>query len=88
MIKIKEISIYNKYGRFFKKIIIIIIISLFIIINYYRKIIYKNINENKYDLVLPISKRDLNFFLQNRKFYERFLNFSNIVIVSSLEAQQ
>jgi len=55
---------------------------------HYYKIVYKKNCENNYDLVLPISKRDLSFFLQNKIFYERFLNFSNLVIISSSGAKE
>ena len=75
-----------KYGRLFR----IAFISLLLFIRF----IYFEVNQKtnkkkiKYDLIIPINPLDVQKFMKHKIFYEKFLNFTNIILITSLDAKK
>ena len=56
-----------------------LLICIFITIIYYHQLLFNN--NNGYDLIIPSSYSEIKVFLRHMKYYKRFLNYSNIVLI-------
>ena len=82
MLNKKPIDIININRNFIKRGRIIILLLLFIF-NPHKKDIIKNISKYQYDLIIPIGPSDIKVFLAHLEYYKKYLNYSNIVVITS-----
>lgn len=60
-----------------------LLLCVYALISYYCSIKYKfSVNNNvEYDLVIPCRFSDIEIFFRHKKFYRKFLNYSNIILI-------
>lgn len=49
--------------------------------NFLNKVINSNNSNIEYDLIIPISLKDMKVFFKNKEFYKKYLKYSNIVLI-------
>jgi hypothetical protein len=87
MNKIYKSNKYNEYGWLINKILIILFM-LYSYLYFIKKKIAIKISDFSYDIIIPISQRDIKSFIQHKFFYEKYINYSNIVIIGSNKTEE
>ena len=70
---------WNLNGRNWKKVLMILLFFVFTVIFDCLK---KKIHEIDFDLVIPIGQQHIDLFNKHKKFYNKYLNHKNIIIIS------
>ena len=76
----KKKLFFKENGIELSKIITIIILLFFQAIFLFYKVFPLN-NKNDYDLIIPTSSKDINLFIEHLKFYKKYLNYCNIILI-------
>lgn len=70
----------NSFQSIIKNIFIIILFLAYIIIKYYNILFFDY--EKEYDLVISSSYSDIHLFFKHLKFYKKYLNYSDIILIA------
>ena len=78
----KKRRIIKTKKRIWKNILVISLFSIYVIIVYYLNNDNSDIDKIDFDLVLPIGQQHADLFNHHKKFYNKYLNHKNIIIIS------
>ena len=67
--------------KFCKSFIFIILIIYLTFINYFSGLYLLENKNIEYDLIIPCSLSDIKLFFQNKIYYDKYINYSNIILI-------